>query len=168
MNQTPHFSIQEGVFLIYSLNRDKERVRLMNLLKQKEFWLFSHLCCKVRSLTNVENSFQKLFSDIKLYTLRIVLAQTPYEASYKKNFVLQVVFINNFIEFQHKYLVKGFYDNVRGNHTGTLASWWANQERFTLVLYERTWHELSTISTIMPSNLQELICSVSIVIIPIL
>lgn len=89
--------------MIYSLNRDKERVRLMNLLKQKEFWLFSHLCCKVRSLTNVENSFQKLFSDIKLYTLRIVLAQT-----------------------------------------------------------------LSTISTIMPSNLQELICIVSIVIIPIL
>lgn len=110
----------------------------MNLLKQNEFWLFSHLCCKVRSLTNVENSFQKLFSDIKLYTLRIVLAQTPYEASYKKNFVLLVVFINNFIEFQHKYLVKGFYDNVRGNHTGTLASWWANQERFTLVLCERT------------------------------
>lgn len=70
--------------MIYSLKRDKERVRLMNLLKQKEFWLFSHLCCKVRSLTNVENSFQKLFSDIKLYTLRIVLAQTPYEASYKK------------------------------------------------------------------------------------
>ena len=26
MNQTPHFSIQEGVFLIYSLKRDKERV----------------------------------------------------------------------------------------------------------------------------------------------
>lgn len=83
-NQTPHFSIQEGVFFIYSLKRDKERVRLMNLLKQKEFWLFGHLCCKVRSLTNVENSFHKLFSDVKLYTLRIVLAQTPYEASYKK------------------------------------------------------------------------------------